>query len=146
MSYRYNSVDIIVGAGLCAIVFSALLLVFATSGTYGAGASQSSAIAGALPSTDEAWLQPALGQAIVERSLLQLHSDQLTASATSEWDRAMLAHRNLQASEGGPLTFLMQRAVSVPDEHAARVQAVMGRSIVNFTKRGVVGGSVSFRF
>ena len=143
MSYRYNSVDIIVGAGLCAIVFSALLFVFATSGTFGAGASQSSAIGGALPSSDEAWLQPALGQAIVERSLLQLHTDQLTASATSEWNRAMLAHRNLQATEGGPFAFVMQRAVSVPEEHAARVQAVMGRSIVNFTQRGIRSGVMS---
>ena len=143
MSYRYNSVDIIVGAGLCAIVFSALLFVFAASGTFFVGGSQSALMENSLPSTEAAWLQPALGKAIVERTLLQQHTDQITASATAEWDRAMLAHRSLQATEGGSFAFVMQRASTVPEEHAARVQTVMGRSIVNFTQRGIRSGVLS---
>ncbi len=34
MSHRYNTIDIIVGVGMCAIVFGALLIFFAANGTY----------------------------------------------------------------------------------------------------------------
>ena len=34
MSYRYNTIDIIVGVGMCAILFGALLLFVAVNGTY----------------------------------------------------------------------------------------------------------------
>jgi hypothetical protein len=37
----------------------------------------------------------------------------------------------------------MDRALTVPQEHAARVQAVTGRAIVNFTQRGIRSGVLS---
>jgi hypothetical protein len=37
----------------------------------------------------------------------------------------------------------MDRAATVPQEHAARVQTVMGRAIVNFTQRGIRSGVLS---
>ena len=144
MSYRYNSIDIVVGVGMCAIVFGAILLVFATSGTFLVASPQPLAVE--QPSVMTAgmtWLQPALGQAIVDRTLLQHQSDRMTASALSEWNQAMLAHRSLRATSGGPFGFIMQRVATVPGDHAARVQAVMGRSIVNFTRRGVRSGILS---
>jgi len=143
MSYRYSSIDVIVGVGLCAIVFGALFLFVATSGTFVVAPPQptaAEALAGV--STEMAWLQPALGQAIVERTILQRHTDQMTAAATSEWNQALQAHRSLQAP-GGPFGFILHRAMTVPVDHAARVQAVMGRSIVNFTKRGIRSGALS---
>ncbi|MGA6828545.1 hypothetical protein ACO9S2_13125 [Nitrospira sp. NS4] len=144
MSYRYNGIDIVVGVGMCAIVFGALLLVFATSGMFLVATSEP--IAFEQPSVMTAgmtWLQPALGQAIVERTLLQHQSDRMMASALSEWNQAMLAHRSLQSASGDPFAIIRQRAATVPDDHAARVQAVMGRSIVNFTRRGVRSGILS---
>lgn len=143
MSYRFNSLDILVGVGLCAIVFGAMVLVVATSGAFLVSGPQPATLDEALPSTEAAWLQPALGRAIVERDLLQQRTDQLTASATAEWNQAMMAHRNLQAVRGGPLAFVMDQAVTVPQEHAARVQTVMGRAIVNFTQRGIRSGALS---
>ena len=143
MSYRFNSLDILVGVGLCAIVFGALVFFVATSGAFLVSGPQTAAIEESFPSTEAAWLQPALGKAIVERALLQQRTEQIMAAATSEWNQAMQAHRNLQAIPGGPLAFVMDRAVSVPMEHAARVQAVMGRSIVNATQRGVRSGTLS---
>jgi hypothetical protein len=142
MSYRYNSIDIVVGVGLCAILFGALLLFIATTGTFLVGGPQSSGI-DVLPSTASAWLQPALGQAIVDRSLLQRHTEQITASATSEWIQAMQSHRSLQNMTDRSFGFVMHRAVEVPNDHAARVQTVMGRSIVNFTQRGIRSGALS---
>ena len=144
MPYRFNSIDILVGVGLCAIVFGAMVLVVATSaGFLVSGPQPGTIIEEALPSTEAAWLQPALGRAIVERALLQQRTDQITLSATAEWNQAMMAHRNLQGIQGGPFAFVMDRAITVPQEHAARVQAVMGRSIVNFTQRGIRSGVLS---
>lgn len=144
MSYRYSALDVVVGVGLCAILFGALLFFIATSGTFLAAAPQmnvSEAFSGV--SSEMAWLQPAMGQAVVERALLQRHTDQITAAATSEWNQALQAHRRLQGGSAGPFGFILHRAIMVPEDHAARVQTVMGRSIVNFTKRGIRSGTLS---
>ncbi|HTL60402.1 MAG TPA: hypothetical protein VL261_02045 [Nitrospira sp.] len=143
MPYRFNSVDILVGVGLCAIVFGAMALIVATSGAFVVTGPQPGMIEEGMPSTEAAWLQPALGKAVVERSLLQQRSDQITASSTAEWNQALTAHRSLQAIPGGPFGFVMDRAVAVPQEHAARVEAVTGRAIVNFTQRGIRSGVLS---
>ena len=144
MSYRYTTLDIIVGVGMCAIVFGALLFFVAASGTFLIPSPQSVSIAQAPDAVaGMTWLQPALGQAIVERTLLQRYSDRVTAEATSEWNQAMQAQRSLQSILGGPFGFVMQQAATVPGDHAARVQTVMGRSIVNFTRRGIRSGVLS---
>ena len=48
MPYRFNSIDILVGVGLCAIVFGAMILVVATSGAFLVSGPQSAAIDEAL--------------------------------------------------------------------------------------------------
>jgi hypothetical protein len=143
MTYRYSSIDIIVGFGMCAIVFGALFLFMATTGTFLVATPP--AMVDQFPGSVNGmvWLQPALGQAIVERTLLQRQSDRITAQATLEWDQALLAHDSLKSMPGGPFGFIMDRAATMPDDHAARVQAVMGRSIVNGTRRGVRSGILS---
>lgn len=143
MSYRYNSIDIIVGVGLCAVLFGAMIFVVATSGALVISGPQAMGLDEALPSTEAAWLQPALGRAIVDRALLQQRTDQITASATAEWNQAMAAYRSLRATSGGPFAFIIDRALTVPDEHAARIQMVMGRAIVNSTQRGIRSGVLS---
>jgi hypothetical protein len=143
MSYRFNSVDIVVGVGLCAIVFGAMLLVVATSGAFIVSGPQLAAMDQPFPSTEAAWLQPALGQAIIDRALLQQRTDRITASAAAEWNQAMVADRSLRATGGAPFAFIIDRAVTIPTEHAARIQTVTGRSIVNFTQRGIRSGVLS---
>jgi hypothetical protein len=54
-----------------------------------------------------------------------------------------MMHRNPQSIQGGPFAFVMDRAATVPQEHDARVQTVMGRTIVNFTQRGIRSGVLS---
>ncbi len=144
MSYRYSSIDIIVGVGLCAVVFGALLVFFAASGPaivpQSAFGSPDDATTVAAPSN---WLQPALGQAIVERALLQRRTDQLTSVAAAEWSQALRAQHSLQSLGGDPFVFVMHRAEVAPIEHDARVQGVLGRYIVNFTRRGVMSGALA---
>lgn len=146
MTYRYSSIDIIVGFGMCAIVFGALFLFVATTGTF-LVASQPAMIEHVSGSASGmVWLQPALGHAIVERTLLQRQSDRITAKATSEWDQALLAHYSLQSMPGGPFGVVMDRAAAMPDEHAARVQGVMGQALVNGTRRGIRSGMLAADF
>lgn len=138
MSHRYTTIDVIVGVGLCAIVFGALLLFVAASGTFQAAPvayvplEQPTGLAAGM-----AMLQPALGQAIVERTILERRNKLGMAEAIAEWNKATMADHHLQSIPGGPFRAIRHDAVTVPDRHAARVQTVMGREIVNFTKRGV---------
>jgi hypothetical protein len=144
MSHRYNTIDIIVGVGMCAIVFGALLIFFAANGTYQIAIPQPISIE--QPSGIElgmTWLQPALGQAIVDQALFERRANQLIAQSASEWNRATLAHQEFQSLPGGPLDAVMRQAATVPVSHMARVQYVMGRAIVNFTARGVRSGVLS---
>ena len=143
MSYRYSSIDVIVGVGVCAIVFGALLMLVATTGTFLVGNPFTAMAQGSLATTESAWLQPALGQAIVERAQLQIQTDRITASAASEWRQALQSHRSLQIVIDNPFAMVISRAKNIPSEHEARVQAVMGRSIVNFTQRGIRSGVFS---
>ena len=144
MSHRYTTIDVIVGVGLCAIVFGALLFFVAVSGTFQAAPvayaplDRPTGLAAGM-----AMLQPALGQAIVERAILERHTNLGMAEAITEWNKATMAEHNLQSIPGGPFGSIRHDATTVPSRHAARVQTVMGREIVNFTKRGVRSGVLS---
>lgn len=138
MSYRYSTIDVIVGIGMCAIVFGALLFFVAANGTFQVAPmayipveQPSEMLAGMT------WLQPALGQAIVEHALIEQRTDRGMAEAAAEWNRATMAHHNLQSLPGGPFDVVMRHAATMPGDHVAHVQTVMGRTIVNFTKRGI---------
>lgn len=138
MSYRYNTIDIIVGVGMCAILFGGLLLFLAANGTYQAVPPQVIALeqqAGI--DNGIGLLQPALGQAIIDQALFERRTNQAMAQSVSEWNRATMAHHDLQSVSHGLLGITLKQAAIVPADHLARVQGVMGRAIVNFTTRGV---------
>lgn len=144
MSYRYNTIDVAVGVGLCAILFGALLFFAAAGGTYQATLPQPPPLEQSMGSkSGMAWLQPAMGQAIVEQSLFERRSNRAIALAAAEWNRATLAYEEFASKPGGPLGTVMHYAATAPAQHMARVQEVMGRAIVNFTGRGVRTGLVS---
>lgn len=144
MSYRYNTVDIIVGVGMCAIVFGALLFFVAASGTYQAAIPQPISIAEPLDlQLGMTVLQPALGQALVDQAIFERRANQLMTHSVSEWNRATLAHHEFQSLSGGPFGAVMRQAATVPADHMARVQGVMGRAVVNFTQRGIRSGALS---
>ena len=144
MSHRYSTIDIIVGVGMCAIVFGAFLIFFAANGTYQVAIPQPISIEQPVDiELGMALLQPALGQAIVDQALLERRTNQLIAQSASEWNRATLAHQEFESLPGGPLGAVMRQAATVPADHMARVQYVMGRAIVNFTARGIRSGVLS---
>ncbi|MBA5865489.1 MAG: hypothetical protein GDA67_02200 [Nitrospira sp. CR1.3] len=144
MSYRYSTVDIIVGVGMCAIIFGALLFFVAANGTYQAALPQP--ISAAEPADFQLGmnlLQPALGQALVDWAIFERRANQLMTHSVSEWNRATLAQHEFQSLPGGPFGDVMRQAATVPADHMARVQTVMGRAIVNFTSRGIRSGLLS---
>lgn len=144
MSQRYNTIDIIVGVGMCAIVFGGLLVFFAANGTYQTVIPQPIAIEQPVGiEFGMASLQPALGQAIVDQTLFERRANQLTAQSATEWNKATLAHLEFQSLAGGPLGEVMRQAETVPADHMARVQYVMGRAIANSTARGIRSGVLS---
>lgn len=144
MSYRFNVVDIIVGVGMSAIMFGALLFFVVTTGTFET-MSPELISAGQLAQdpTGMSWLQPPLGQAIVDRMLLERRINRSYAEAVSAWNRATMASHDVQPLSSNPFGVVMQTAAIAPAEHMARVQAVIGRSIVNFTRRGIRSGVLS---
>jgi len=144
MPYRYNTIDIIVGVGMCAIVFGALLFFVAANGSFQATIPQPISIE--QPAGSElgmTLLQPALGQAIVDGTLFERRANHVMAQSVSEWNRATLAHHEFQSLPGGPFGAIMRQAAAIPADHMARVQGVMGRAIVNFTQRGIRSGVLS---
>ncbi len=144
MPYRFNIIDVIVGVGMCAIVFGAFLLFVAADGTF-----QPVLLQPLLTEQSAGfelgmtWLQPALGQAIVDQALFERRANRVMAQSASEWNRATLAHQEFQSLPGGSLGAIMRQAATVPADHMARMQYVMGRAIVNFTARGIRSGALS---
>jgi len=144
MSYRYTTIDVIVGVGMCAILFGALLFFVATTGTFqGAPVAYSPLEQPTGILAGMTTLQPVLGQAIVDRALLERRANRGMAVTAAEWNRATLAQHDLQSLPGGPFGTVLREAATVPGNHAARVQTVMGREIVNFTKRGIRSEALS---
>ena len=144
MSYRYNTIDIIVGVGMCAIIFGALMFFAAANGTLQTAIPQPISLE--QPAGIElgmTWLQPALGHAIVDQAIFERRAGQVMAQAASEWNRATLARHEFQSLPGGPFGAILHEAIAVPADHMARVQGVMGRAIVNFTQRGIRSGMLS---
>lgn len=144
MSYRYNTIDIIVGVGLCAILFGALLLFAAANGTY--QAVQPGALASEQPATSDMGmgvLQPTFGQALLNQAVFERQIDQAMTQSVSEWNRATLAFHEFVSGSGRALGFVLHHAEVVPANHMARVENIKGRAIVNFTTRGVRNGLLS---
>lgn len=144
MRDRFNITDIVVGVGMCAIAVGALLVFMVANGLLHGPAGPLLAAEDSLSVPgDQAGLQPLLGQAIVNQAWLEARSSIAIADAAALLNTAAQAQRELESLPGGPLGAAMRFAGGLPAEHAAWVQTVMGRAIVNFTKRGMREGLIS---
>jgi len=133
--------DLIVAVGLCATIVASGVLFMAANGTQirTVGSGSTGQPTGNLAGMDG--LQPVLGQAIVDHVLLERNHAKAAKAAITELDGLTFERNRWQNSPyGGYLDSFTTGASWAEAEHAARVQAVMGRSIVNFTRRGVRSG------
>jgi len=140
MQQRFEFMDLIVAVGLCATIVASGVFLMAANGmqirTEGWGAI-------GLPTdspTGMELLQPVLGQAIVDHELLERRHSKDAAAAITKLESVLLETNQWQHSPYGYLDSISTNALWAEAEHASRVQTVMGRTIVNFTRRGVRSG------
>lgn len=141
MQRRYEFLDLIVTIGLCATIVAGGLLFMVANGTWQmktVGLESMGQATGSLTGMD--WVQPVLGQAIVDHTILERNHTKAASAATIQLDGMILERNRWQNSPYGYLDSIATRATWTEAEHVGRVQAVMGRSIVNFTRRGVRSG------
>ncbi len=144
MKRMFEPVDLMVVVGICATVLGGYLLYMATSVTF-ATATPSPVSIGRAPDIMDAmdWVQPALGQAIVDDYLLGREASSQNIAAAAEFNRATMIGHRLQSAPFVHFDWIRTHATDVEADHAARVQFVLGRSIVDFTARGVRTGVLS---
>jgi hypothetical protein len=136
----------VVVIGFCATIAAAGFLFMAANGTISISPGENlvNADGQAIMGLDDArWLQPILGQAIVDRDLLdRRHAIGLSivrirlAGVSAEyarWQKAPFSY----------LDSIRSSAMWAEPDHAARVQVVMGHAIVQFTQRGVQSDMLS---
>lgn len=141
MQQRYEFMDLIVAVGLCAMIVTSGLLFMVANGTWQirtVGSEPTGQQTGIL--TGMGWLQPVLGQAIVDHALLERNHAKAARAAIAELDGLTLERNRWQNSPYGYLDSITTGASWAEAEHASRVQTVMGRAIVNFTRRGIRNG------
>ena len=140
MQRRFEFMDLIVAVGLCATIVASGLLLMAANGMQIRSVGRGAVGQPTDNLTGIDLLQPVLGHAIVDHVLLERRHAKDAAAAITHLD-ALIFERN--QSNHFPYSYLdsVTTGASWADsEHTARVQTVMGRSIVNFTRRGVRSG------
>jgi len=140
MQQRFEFMDLIVAVGLCATIVASGVLLMAANGMQIRTVGWGSIAQPAGDPTGVDLLQPVLGQAIVDHAILERSHAKHAAAALIQLDGLALERNQWQHSPYGYLDSITIGASWAEAEHTARVQTVMGRSIANFTRRGVRSG------
>ena len=141
MQRRYEFMDLIVTVGLFATIVTGGLLFMVANGSWQiriGGSGLSGQPTDSLMGMDR--LQPLLGQAIVDQVLLEVRHTKAATAAIKALDGRTFERNRWQDAPNSYLDSITTGASRAEDDHVSRVQAVMGRSIVNFTRRGVRSG------
>lgn len=140
MQRKFEFMDLIVAVGLCATIVASGLLLMAANGMQ-IGSLGTGTIGQPTDNlTGRDLLQPVLGQAIVDHVRLERRHAKDAAAAISQLDSLAFERNQWQHFPYSYLDPVTTGASWAESEHTARVQTVMGRSVVNFTHRGVRSG------
>jgi hypothetical protein len=141
MKRSFEAVDIMVAVGFCATILGGFLLYAASSGIVGMPPDE------AAPSTQsfsEMWhVESALGEAIVDSTLLDLSTGRETMAAAAELNRMTMLGYGLNGTPDSIVASTRAWADNMEEASAARAEWVKGRAIVNFTQRGIAHGLLS---
>lgn len=141
MQRKYEFMDLIVAIGLCATILGAGLIFLVANGTWQARTAVSESLGPSLDSREgRFWVQPILGQAIVDHYRMERDYASVAVGSLAALRRLAIERNRWEAFPFGYLDSIAAGAVRAEATHDARVQAVMGRSIVNATRRGVRSG------
>ncbi|MEW6245126.1 MAG: hypothetical protein AB1555_00260 [Nitrospirota bacterium] len=144
MRRTLEPVDLMVVIGLCATLLGGYAVFISANGTLEAAGPETVSLnhsTGIMAGME--WVQPALGQAIVEDYLLERAAAENLATAVSDLNRATMTQHWLSTDPFRHIDAIRSHAAAVAADEAGRIQAVMGRAIVNFTQRGVRSGVLS---
>jgi hypothetical protein len=139
----FEPVDLMVLVGVCATVLAAHLFFAASNGTLQSTVSHGDGVSSTSIVDAMEWIQPALGQAIMQDAVLAQEASGKIVDAAMQLNRAIVAGELAEASSSVWLDRLRSRAARAEAEHAATVQFVQGRKIVEFTKRGLRTGALT---
>lgn len=143
MKRNLEPVDLMVAVGVFATLLGGALFFMATSEPVTAASSEVIAV-GRNPDIMDAmqWIQPALGEGLVQAYLLKRKADQETAAAVTELNQVVLTAAAVTAPPFAQRAQVAAWASRAEAAHAARVQFVLGRLIVDYTARGVRNGAL----
>ncbi len=138
MSRKNEPMDVVVGIGMFATVVGAFLMFLAPGWRLQAGPSEQAPVeAGRILSAGQDWLRGPLEVAIVASEAIRRDGAAATRKAGSAWTKAVAIHQRLAESAGQDLDLVARNAAGTRVDQAGRVQAVLGREIVNLTRRGI---------
>ncbi len=140
MRRRYELIDMVVAIGFCATIAAAGILFAATNGmiTISLAENFSDEDEQVIMGLDDVrWLQPILGQAIVDQDLLNRRHATVLSIAKIRLEGVSAEHTRWQKAPFSYLDSIRTSAIWAEPDHATRVQTVMGHAIVQFTGRGL---------
>jgi hypothetical protein len=138
MQRRFEVVDVVVAIGMCATILAGGMMFLAANGQLAViPAWQSGSERPSGEGDSMQWLQPVLGRAIVDQFLLDRHNEKVVSAAEARLKGVTGEVTRWQNSPFGYLDSIKVTAARAEADHAIRMQAVIGRAIVNFTSRGV---------
>jgi hypothetical protein len=138
MQRKYELIDVIVAVGVCATIVAGGMFFLAADGAISVTRSGAQTSELTVAQADGMqWLQPVLGLAIVDQVLLDRRHAKNISAVGAHFHGLRDERSRWQNSPFGSIKTSAGRAEA---DHAAGVQAVMGRSIVNATARGVRSG------
>jgi hypothetical protein len=146
MTRRIEPIDLMAAVGAFATIIGGYFLFMAANGTLEsvqpqvATVEQTSAEMGPMAAME--WVQPALGQALVQNDLLDRAIIGDIQAAAKDLNRVLLMAQSLEDTATS-FNELAASMMARDTDHVARVQYVLGRSIVVFTGRGVRSGVLS---
>ena len=137
MGRKFDHVDVNAAIGLVATLFGGYLLVTAADGFWQAPSinTMTTAIVSNGPSTGMEYLQPVLGQAILQDILLDRHAAAAVSISATELNDAVSEYQRISTTLLSPLVLAELAAFGQEVDHHSRMQFVMGKSIVNQTRR-----------
>ncbi len=130
-------VDLMVAAGIVATVLGALLVFMSTQGSFHAAGADDVAAPEA-----HNFAQTALGQTLLNISVLEREGSEETTKAVKKLDHATMTAQELRHSTEQRISTLAAQADNIQIENTARAEFVKGRSVINFTSRAVKNDSM----
>jgi hypothetical protein len=145
MGRKYDLVDVMAAIGLVATLFGGYLFVTAADGFWQTpiAPTMNSVTFSSDASTGMQYLQPVLGQAILQDLLLDREAGSALSGSVMELNRAVSEAQLMSTTLLSPLVLAELRAFGQEADHRARMQFVMGKAIVNQTRRGIQAGILS---